>query len=54
MAGLVPATQDLRVGDLQRRRGAQPILPVIMGGRDKPGHDDQKEEVGCLRLQQRL
>jgi hypothetical protein len=28
------------VEDRERRRRAQPARPAIMGGRDKPGHDE--------------
>jgi hypothetical protein len=40
--GLVPGTHDLR-GARQHTAAPSPSFNTeIMGGRDKPGHDDQK------------
>jgi len=41
MAGLVPATYEhLMLGVGLRMRRCEPTDAEIMGGRDKPGHDE--------------
>jgi len=46
MAGLVPATQTRRRRKKKRGGGASDKFQatVLLGGRDKPGHDVQKKD----------